>query len=341
MKSALPALLFLPFLPFLAGAAPGDSVCAACHAQQTSHFRATPMAQALVTVELCDILKKHPDLQFQEGPYHTQIKRAGDRSIITVTNGTETFTAPILWAFGLGTAGQTYVFQHDGAMYESRVSFYNAPEALDITIGDLGTKPQTVVEAAGRRLVPTETANCFGCHSTGGVSGGTLHTESVVPGVACQSCHAQAEKHANAVRAGNVAAAKLAHLADLVPEEMAELCGKCHRTWSQVALMGMRGRNTVRFQPYRLTNSKCYDVEDKRISCTACHDPHGQLNTKVASYDSKCTACHSTALHAKVCPVAKDNCVTCHMPKIDLPGAHAHFTDHQIRIVKPGEPYPN
>jgi formate-dependent nitrite reductase cytochrome c552 subunit len=39
--------------------------------------------------------------------------------------------------------------------------------------------------------------------------------------------------------------------------------------------------------------------------------------------------------------VAKANCVTCHMPKIELPGAHARFTDHQIRIARAGEPYPN
>ena len=338
MRSAWPALLFLPFL---AAAASGDSACAACHSQLTSHFQATPMAQALEKVEVCDILINHPDLQFQEGPYHSQIKRKGDRSILTVTRGTETFTVPYLWAFGRGKAGQTYVFQYDGAVYESRVSFYDAPAALDITIGGIGTKPQTIIQAAGRRLEPPDAASCFGCHSTGGVSGGKLQVESVVPGVGCQSCHGQVEKHANAVRAGNVAAAKLPHLADVGPEEMAELCGRCHRTWAQIALTGMRGPNTVRFQPYRLTNSKCYDVEDRRIRCTACHDPHGALDTNQSSYDAACKACHSTALHAKVCRVAKANCAGCHMPKVDLPGAHARFTDHQIRIAKAGEPFPN
>jgi len=334
------ALLALVSLPFLAGAA-GDSACATCHSRETSHFRETPMAQALERVELCDILKKHPDLQFQEGPYHSQIKREGDRSILTVTRGTETFTVPILWALGRGKAGQTYVFLYDGAMYESRASFYNAPAALDLTIGDVKTKPQTIVEAAGRRLEAADAASCIGCHSNGGVSGGMLHMDSVVPGVGCQSCHGAVEKHADAIRAGNVAAAKLPHLAGIGAEEMAELCGRCHRTWAQIALTGMRGPNTVRFQPYRLTNSKCYDVEDRRIRCTACHDPHGPLNTNLASYDAACKACHSTALQAKVCRVAKANCAGCHMPKVDLPGAHAQFTDHQIRIAKAGEAYPN
>jgi hypothetical protein len=29
------------------------------------------------------------------------------------------------------------------------------------------------------------------------------------------------------------------------------------------------------------------------------------------------------------------------MPKIELPGAHFNFTDHRIRIVREGAPYPN
>jgi hypothetical protein len=90
-----------------------------------------------------------------------------------------------------------------------------------------------------------------------------------------------------------------------------------------------------------LTNSKCYDISDARVACTACHDPHGPLQTNLASYDARCSACHSAAEHRKTCRVAKANCVTCHMPKIDLPGAHARFTDHQIRIARAGEPYPN
>jgi len=29
------------------------------------------------------------------------------------------------------------------------------------------------------------------------------------------------------------------------------------------------------------------------------------------------------------------------MPKVTLPGGHMKFTDHQIRVVKPGDGYPN
>jgi hypothetical protein len=33
--------------------------------------------------------------------------------------------------------------------------------------------------------------------------------------------------------------------------------------------------------------------------------------------------------------------VSCHMPKVDVPEMHYAFTDHWIRIVRPGETYPD
>jgi hypothetical protein len=183
--------------------------------------------------------------------------------------------------------------------------------------------------------------DCFGCHSSGGVSEGKLHMESLTPGVGCGSCHGASERHVAAMRSGDAAQAKMARLASLNAEEMSELCGRCHRTWSEIALNGPRGVNNVRFQPYRLANSKCYDAADARIRCTACHDPHGPLETTAANYDARCTACHSAAGGKTICRTAKSKCAGCHMPKLELPGAHARFTDHQIRVVRANAPYPN
>ncbi len=136
------------------------------------------------------------------------------------------------------------------------------------------------------------------------------------------------------------------HATGVVPSEN-DFCGQCHRTWDTVVRNHSRGPAFVRFQPYRLGNSKCFIGNDKRISCLACHDPHQPVNHDQTYYDSKCLACHTAAKTtaapavAKVCPVSKNNCTTCHMPKIELPGGHAQFTDHQIRIARAGDPYPN
>jgi Cytochrome c554 and c-prime len=316
-------------------------VCAQCHRDQAAPYRSTPMAQALESVSKCDILKRHTDLTFQEGGYKSRITRDGERTLLTVTDGRETIAVPLLWAFGQGHAGQTYVFERNGAFFESRVSFYNALGSLDLTMGAGNSKPTNLGDAAGRLMVTGEARECFGCHSTGAVSDAQLHLERIAPGVGCESCHGPAEKHVAAVRAGNVPAAKMPKLGSLSTEEMSELCGGCHRTWSQIALSGPRGVLNVRFQPYRLANSKCYDATDSRIRCSACHNPHRPLEINAASYDVRCSACHSAAGHTKTCSVAKENCITCHMPKIELPGAHKRFADHQIRIVRAGEPYPN
>jgi formate-dependent nitrite reductase cytochrome c552 subunit len=106
----------------------------------------------------------------------------------------------------------------------------------------------------------------------------------------------------------------------------------------------------VRFQPYRLFRSECYSG-DARISCVACHDPHQNPRQDAAFYDARCLACHATKgsgapaqatkSAAAPCPMGAKECVTCHMPKVSIPGSHFDFTDHWIRIVKPGAPFPN
>ena len=107
--------------------------------------------------------------------------------------------------------------------------------------------------------------------------------------------------------------------------------------------------DNVRMQPYRLTNSKCFDGLDARLSCVTCHDPHqhGMPSTEIV--DGKCLACHSagTSVTAveheqpKLCPVGKNNCASCHMPKVPLMDGNIAFTDHEIRIVHPGAKYPD
>jgi hypothetical protein len=131
-------------------------------------------------------------------------------------------------------------------------------------------------------------------------------------------------------------------------EDISNFCGQCHRTWETVVRSHFKGEINVRFQPYRLANSKCFNGTDPRISCVACHDPHVDIVRNDSTYDSKCLACHATSSHVasgaaatKSCPVAKENCASCHMPKVTLPNGHMTFTDHQIRIAKPGDPFPN
>ena len=110
-------------------------------------------------------------------------------------------------------------------------------------------------------------------------------------------------------------------LGALTTEEMSDFCGQCHRTWSQIASKGPRGIQNVRFQPYRLANSKCYDAADRRIRCTACHDPHRAVETDGGRVRCEMRGVSCAARRASA-GSGKSDCVTCHMPRLELPGAH-------------------
>ena len=60
-----------------------------------------------------------------------------------------------------------------------------------------------------------------------------------------------------------------------------DFCASCHRGNEEFAILQKMEINNVRFQPYRIFHSKCYS-DDKRISCTACHDPHEPLKQEAA-----------------------------------------------------------
>ncbi len=315
--------------------------CATCHAAQAKPQPATSMAHALESVAECSILREHPLLTFSANGYSYRIERKGDQSFYSVSDGKDTLTLPIGWAFGLGSAGQTYVLEKDGSYYESFVSYYRNPGGLDITMGDQNTRPTTLMGAAGRLMGERETLACFNCHSTGSVSGTHLTFNSLVPGIQCERCHGDTEQHLVGLKSGDATKFAMRKLTALSTEETSVFCGQCHRTWDQIAMNGPHGILNVRFQPYRLTNSRCYDVDDKRIACTGCHDPHKEVDRVSANYDVKCQACHGGGKpEAKTCTVGTKDCTSCHMPKIELPGSHHQFSDHDIRIVRANSVYP-
>ena len=327
----------------------GSAACAECHAALAAKRLANPMSRALEPVENCAVLKAQPRLSFLNGSYTYQIIREGNRSTYTISDGRNSISEPILFCFGQGKAGQTYVFQYKGVFYESRVSYYQETQGLDFTILHPRSAPASLEDGLGRPMTIEAAQGCFACHSTAAVSNAQLQLDHLMPGISCEGCHGPGEKHIAAIKAGG-RDTQIFNPAKLEADDLSQdFCGACHVSFEKALLMPRQGgTNNLRYQPYRIFNSKGHN-NDARISCVACHDPHDKLATGAAFYDAKCLACHlttrgqvKTATHsAPACPVSKQQCTTCHMPKIDLPGAHGKFTDHWIRIVKPGEPTPN
>jgi len=317
------------------------SPCAQCHTEALLQ-PATNMARALDTVEQSRVLIDHPLLSANNGKYSYRIERKGDQSIYSVTDGTTTVSMPIRWALGASSAiGQTFILEKDGELFESRMSWFRELNGLGPTLGAAGSVPADVHEAAGRLMSHDDKLACFGCHATNAAHGSQLTLDKMIPGVQCSHCHEETEGHLASMLRRRGEPVIPPALSKVSAEQTSNFCGRCHRTWAEIAMQGNPSIANIRFQPYRLTESKCYDPDDARISCVSCHNPHQEVSAQPVDYDPKCHACHGGGkVGAKACPVAKNNCVTCHMPKIELPGGHYKFSDHRIRIVKPNEPYP-
>ena len=318
------------------------------------------MVRALQMPAEDPLFEKHPRLAARLGAYSYTIERQGGNVMYSVSDGSSTISVPIRWAFGTGS--QTFVMERDGNLYESFVSYYPVIDGLDTTMGDQRVRPASLLQAMGREVTSQEAQGCFGCHSTGGVTNHELHLDAMEPGIRCEHCHAGANDHLQAISRGKLDAVP-PKLKQLSPEDLSNFCGQCHRSWETVVKGHLFGPANVRFQPYRLATSKCFDGVDARMSCVACHNPHEEIVRDEKSYDAKCTACHSadakpsagmlaadaekhagrpaSEVKMKTCPVSKSDCVSCHMPKTQLPGGHMVFADHDIRVVRPGEPYPN
>ncbi len=322
----------------------GSARCAFCHVAQAAKFQSNSMSRALEPVDRCEILRGNIKLTFRDAHYTWSITRSGDKVLYKVTDGKEILETPLLFAFGQGKAGQTYVFSIAGEYYESRVSYYAKLKSLDLTVGAINSAPASLQDAAGRVMKGNEPRNCFGCHTTGARLGPALQLTHYENGVQCEACHGPGSAHVNEISQGRANSGTIRSLRGMTPQESNEFCGACHRTWETVMMMGIKGINNARFPAYRLTSSPCFSLDDKRISCTACHDPHGPLVTEDRFYDAKCTACHNTAnlsLKKKICPVAKQDCTSCHMQRVEPAESHHAFPDHWIRIVRGKTDYPD
>ena len=320
-----------------------NSECGGCHRGQAMQPE-TPMGNALEPAHANPVLDAHPRLTYHMGAYTWTVETRNGASTYTVTDGVRTLSLPIEWAFGAGA--QTWVFEQNGKFYESLVSYYPSETGLGITTGDEQLTPHTVEEAMGRELTSMDTKLCFACHASNAVTAHRLTLNTLHPGVTCAHCHQGSLDHAADAAVADFSTSPPS-LKEMSSESISDFCGQCHRSWETVVRNGWRGVSDVRFQPYRLANSRCFNGTDARISCIACHDPHRDLVRDDLWYDSKCLACHAPAARptstgkAKSCPVSTSKCVSCHMPKTSLPGGHLKFTDHEIRIVRPGEKYPD
>jgi len=341
----------------------GEGACAPCHKTEFGTQHASRHARTYWRKE-----------QFAKLPYpekatpdpcdpkvtHTFENRAEGLEIQTRASD-RTFSTIVDYAFGSGDRGLTLV-GHDqkDRYYECRLSYYAEPIGWDVTSGHPteGTIPTEYFP--GMVLTTDSVRRCFVCHTTNSFAVMNLSgPEAKDNAIGCERCHGPGANHTKLIAGQDGKARGQIDLAIARPllasgNEIVALCAQCHSPRGSHIKLAPGGADTIRFQGTTLTWSRCYTESGDALSCVTCHNPHRNAEKKRELYETQCLECHGTATPAEAkksaklgravrnmaspCPVEPThNCIECHMPRVKTSVAHAEFTDHYIRVHRPGD----
>lgn len=188
-----------------AGEYAGEAACAICHADIASLQHQTPMYHAATPASL---LSLHSPLKFQESTFSYAVQQTTSGTIYLVdsvsASGSHSDSRAVAWAFGNSETGQTYLLRQKDGYIESRLSYYTALNALDITVGHSGQLPSSPHDALGHELAFETAQRCFACHTTASTLSNVFVPEKSVPGVTCEACHGPGAAHVVAAKTGKV-----------------------------------------------------------------------------------------------------------------------------------------
>lgn len=245
----------------------------------------------------------------------------------------------VRYAVGSGKAGESFLVERDGALFQSPVSRY-AGKGWAVSPGYENDRRLTFSRPV--------TEECVFCHAGAAsfVAGSLNRYENPpapVNGIPCERCHGPGAAHQAEPKAANVV--NPAKLAGALRDS---ICEQCHlsgearvlndrKRWQDFMPGGpleetftvyVRGAANSALQVVshveQLAASRCAQQSGGRLWCGSCHQVHGGA----ADQRQICLNCHTPLpRHAG----KTQDCAGCHMTKRKTAdGGHTAFTDHRI-----------
>lgn len=328
-----------------------DAACGACHREIYERYRKTPMANASGPAAdgLIDA-----DFVHQPSGVHYRVDEQDGRAWLHYDRNDPARPLhgqqELLYYLGSGKRGRTYLFEQQGYWFEAPINWYAKKRVWDMAPAYLDARDMPLT-------LPVD-PGCLHCHATGAASSlpdarnhyaGAPFAEG---GITCAVCHGDGAAHV--ASGGKV---KMLDIDALEPARRDSICLNCHLEGQVgVAKLGKKpeafrpGDNLFDFSVFfvhqgeqgsggratsqweALLKSQCKRMSGDKLTCTTCHDPHGDPppQQRVAYYRAKCLQCHAGL--AENHHPENPNCAECHMgrpPTNDI--AHEQVTDHWIR----------
>jgi Tetratricopeptide repeat/Cytochrome c554 and c-prime len=317
----------------------GSRACAVCHRDIYETYSATGMARSSGIVRTID---REGQFEHSGVTYRTYNERGS--ALFAFDTGGVRGKRPLEFFIGSGAVGRSFLYAHEGFLYEAPVTWYTARAIWDLAPG----YEQYDHVYLTREVEPA----CLTCHASrlqpvAGTRNGYRSPPFLEGGISCERCHGPGEQHSR----GN---GQIVNPAKLSPERRDSICAQCHLSGearitraaaspfrpgdrladSMVAFVWSGGNPDMKVTDHfeRLSLSACKRASGDRLWCGTCHDVHKQPteSERAAFYRGKCLGCHE----ANQCDRGLD-CLGCHMKKNPVRDVrHSVYTDHAIR--KPG-----
>jgi Flp pilus assembly protein TadD len=349
----------------------GDAACAACHPTQAESYRHHPMGRSLAPISDIAAQERYEkethnpfeQLGFQflvkkdrEKVIHRQALRDAKGKILIERDD------PIHYVLGSGSQGKAYLYERDGYLFESPISWYSQKQIWDLS-------PGFDESLLGGRSI---TATCLFCHCNRArpIKDTQNHYQRPIfegYAIGCERCHGPGELHVAKQERAQAAEGPddtIVNPAKLPPALREAVCQQCHligasrrlpkdrrvfdyrpglplhEYWAVFVSPPLRAGNSQAVgQVEQMYLSRCFRGSNRQLGCISCHDPHSlpPEKEKASYYRDKCIRCHEqqgcTAPESdrrKTSP--RDNCIQCHMPRFPSSDiAHTAATDHRIR----------
>src|ERR1035438_9312162 len=101
----------------------GAPACGECHGAIFEKQKTTDMALAAARPTDSRILRQHPALGVEQGPYTYSITNQGGRVFFSVGDAQRKIQEPVILNIGAGTIHERYLFEHQGKYYQAPVSY--------------------------------------------------------------------------------------------------------------------------------------------------------------------------------------------------------------------------
>ncbi|MFZ1304498.1 MAG: hypothetical protein WAR80_01585, partial [Ferruginibacter sp.] len=331
-----------------------EASCRQCHqavydsAMASAHFFAS--ANATATNVLGNFNAGHNSFIYDSITRVVMEKRDSGLYQVLYKNNQATEARRFDIVFGSRHA-QTSLYWINDVTYELPVSFYRS-------VQNWGTSPG--FSAAVPRFNRLIGMDCFECHSnyishkkqdvaTGNyfaanaAAAEAFDKNSLVTGIGCQRCHGPAAKHVafHEENPGKKTPAFLVSSKTLNRQQQLDQCAVCHSGNDQrkiqsrfmfrpgdvlanyflpAVVADSANQFDVHGNQFNLLKQSACFLQTSSITCSTCHDPHGNANLPVAVYSQKCMGCHSPTagnfctVNPAAGPRVQDNCIDCLMP---------------------------